>query len=82
MMLSENDQMTSDETTIADTMSQHFLNITKKSKLKSTETETNEFKLSEMLDRYKDNQSNVRTRSQMNNENNLFSFKHVTSEKV
>ena len=40
MMLSENDQIISDETTIADTMNKHFVNITKKLKLKPTETET------------------------------------------
>ena len=30
MMLSENDQIISDETTIADTMNKYFVNITKK----------------------------------------------------
>ena len=54
MMFSENDQIISDETTIADTMTKHFVNITKKLKLKSTETETNELLLSEILVRYKD----------------------------
>ena len=42
MILSENDQKLSDGTTIADTMNKHFFNITKKSKLKPTETITNE----------------------------------------
>ena len=40
MMLSGNNQITSDETTIADTMNTNFFNITKKLKLKPTETET------------------------------------------
>ena len=40
MMLSENDEIMSNETTIADTMNKHFVNITKKLKLKPTETET------------------------------------------
>ena len=42
LSLSESDQIISDETTIADTMNKHFVNITKKLKLKPTETETNE----------------------------------------
>ena len=42
MILSENDQKLSDGTTIADTMNKHFVNITKKLKLKPTETITNE----------------------------------------
>ena len=65
MMLSENDQIISDETTIADTMNKHFVNITKKLKLKPTETETNELTLSEILDRYKDHQSIAKIRSQI-----------------
>ena len=82
MMLSENDQIISDETTIADTMNKYFVNITKKLKLKQTETEINELSLSEILDSYKDHQSIVKTRSQMNDEKNLFSFKPFTSEEV
>ena len=46
MMLSENDQIISNETTIAGTMNKHFLSSTKKLKLKPTETETNELTLS------------------------------------
>ena len=42
MMLSENDQIISDETVIADTINKHFVNITKKSILKPTETDMNE----------------------------------------
>ena len=82
MMLSENDQIISDETTIADTMNKYFVNITKKLKLKQSETEINELSLSEILDKYKDHQSIVKIRSQMNGEKNLFSFKPVTSEEV
>ena len=37
MILSENDQIISDQRTIADTMNKHFVNITKKLKLKPTE---------------------------------------------
>ena len=54
MMLSENDQIISDETTIADTMNKYFVNITKKLKLKQPETEINELSLSKILDKYKD----------------------------
>ena len=54
MMLSENDQVISDETTIADTMNKYVVPITKKLKLKPRETETNELSLSEILDKYKD----------------------------
>ena len=77
MMLSEKDQIISYETTVADTMNKYFVNITKKLKLKLTETETNELILSEILDRYKDHQSIVKIRSQMNDEKNLFSFEPV-----
>ena len=80
MMLSENDQIISDETTIADTMNKHFVNITKKLKLKQTETEINELSLSKILDKCKDHQSIVKRQSQMNGEKNLFSI--VTSEEV
>ena len=59
-----------------------ILTNTKKLKLKQTETEINELSLSEMLDKYKDHQSIVKIRSQMNDEKNLFSFKPVTSEVV
>ena len=52
MILSENDQIISEETTIADTMNKHFVNITKKLKLKPIETEINELTLSEIQDRY------------------------------
>ena len=82
MMLSENDQIISDETTIADTMNKYFVNITKKLKLKQSETEINELSLSEILDKYKDHQSIVKIRSKMNGEKNLFSFKPVTSEEL
>ena len=54
MMLSENNQIISDETTSADTMNKYFVNITKKLKLKQTETEINEPSLPEILDKYKD----------------------------
>ena len=77
MMLSEKDQIISYETTVADTMNKYFVNITKKLKLKLTETETNELILSKILDRYKDHQSIVKIRSQMNDEKNLFSFEPV-----
>ena len=77
MMLSEKDQIISYETTVADTMKKYFVNITKKLKLKLTETEKNELILSEILDRYKDHQSIVKIRSQMNDEKNLFSFEPV-----
>ena len=77
MMLSEKDQIISYETTVADTMNKYFVNITKKLKLKLTETETNELILSEILDGYKDHQSIVKIRSQMNDEKNLFSFEPV-----
>ena len=50
IMLSENDQIISDETTIADTMNKHFVIITKKLKLKPTKTETNQLSLSGILD--------------------------------
>ena len=40
MIHSENDQIISDETTIADAVNNYFVNITKKLKLKPTETET------------------------------------------
>ena len=79
MMLSENDQIISDETTIAVTMNKYFVNISKKLTLKPTETEINELSLSEILDKCKDHQSIVEMRSQMNDEKNLFSFKPVTS---
>ena len=42
IMLGENDQIISNETTIADTMNKHLVDITKKLKLKPPETETNE----------------------------------------
>ena len=77
MMFSEKDQIISYEKTVADTMKKYFVNITKKLKLKLTETETNELILSEILDRYKDHQSIVKIRSQMNDEKNLFSFEPV-----
>ena len=51
-MLNENKQIISDEITIAE--KKHFVNITKKLKLKPTESETNELSLSEVLDKYKD----------------------------
>ena len=57
MMLSENDQIISDETTIADAMNKYFVNITQKLKLKKSETEINELSLSEILDKYKDHQT-------------------------
>ena len=60
MMLSENNQIISDETTIADTMKKHLVIINRKLKLKPTKTETNEFTLSEILHRYKDRQSIVK----------------------
>ena len=81
-MLSENDEIVSEETAIADTMNKYFVNITRKLKLKPTETEINEFSLSEILDKYKDHQSIVKIRCKMNGEKNLFSFKPVTSEEV
>ena len=70
-MLSENDQIISDEATIADTMN-----------IKQSEIETNELSLSEILDKYKDHQSIVKIRPQTNGKKNLFSFKPVTSEEV
>ena len=53
-------------------MNKHFVVITKKLKLKPTATETNEFTLSEILDEYKDHESIVKVRSQMNEEKNLY----------
>ena len=50
-MLSENDQIISDETTIADTMNKHFATIIKKLKLKPTGTDENELSLLEILDK-------------------------------
>ena len=79
MMLSENNQTISDETTIAATMNNQFVSIIGKLKLKPNETETNKLALSEILDRYKDHQSIVKIWSQMNGKKNLFSFKPVTS---
>ena len=79
MMLSENDQIISDETTVADTMN---LKRNKKLKLKQSETEKNQLSVSEILDKYKGHQSIVKIRSQMNGEKTLFSFKPVTSEEV
>ena len=70
MMLSENNQIISDEATIADSINKHFVNI-------ATETGTNE-----LLERYKDHQSMIKILSQMNNEKNLFSFKPFTLEEV
>ena len=54
MMLSGNDQIISDETTIADTMNKYFVNITlstslKKLKLKQTEIETTKALLKQEL---------------------------------
>ena len=63
-------------------MKKHFVNITKKLKVKPTETKTYELILSEILDRCKDHQINIKILSQMNEEKNLFSFKPVTSEEV
>ena len=57
-----------------------FVNITDHIKFKPTETETNELKLSDTLDRYEDHQSIIKILSQMNEEKNLFLFKPVTSE--
>ena len=71
-MLNENDQIISDETTTADTMNKYFVSITNKLKLKQLETEINELSLSEILNKYKDHQSNVKIRSQMNGKKNLF----------
>ena len=70
MMRSENDQITSDKTAIADTMNKQFVNITDKFKLKPTTTETNNC------------QEYRKILSEMNDEKNLFSFKPVTSEEV
>ena len=53
-MLSKNDQIISDQTAVADIMNKYLVNITKKLKLKPTETELNEPLLSEILDKYKD----------------------------
>ena len=68
--------------TIADAMNKHFVKIIKKLKLKTAETETGKLTLSEILDRYNDHQSIVKTQSQMNDENNFFSLKPVMSEEV
>ena len=62
-------QIISAETTIVDAINKHFVKITKKLKLRPTETETNELTLSEILDRYKDHQSIVKIYSHMNDEN-------------
>ena len=63
MMLSENDKIISNKTNIADTAHQHFSNITEKLELKPTESETNEFTLSEILDKYSDHKSIVKIQS-------------------
>ena len=83
-MLSEIDQIISDEITIADTMNKYFVNITKKSKLDPTQAETEEPTLPKMLDWYQDHQNKSITNiwSQINDEKNLFSFKLVVSEEV
>ena len=75
MALIKNDQTISYESTILTLWTDK---ITKKSKLKPTETETKELTLSELLNTHKDHQSIVKIRSQINDENNLFSFKPVT----
>ena len=49
--------MMSDETTITDITYEHFVNITKKLKLKPIETEANDLTLSQILDRHKNYQS-------------------------
>ena len=68
--------------TIADAMKKHLVKIIKKLKLKTAETETDKLTLSEILDRYNDHQSIVKTQSQMNDEKNFFSFKPVMSEEL
>ena len=45
MMLSEKDQIISDEKTIADNINKYFVNLTKKLKLKQSETEINDLSL-------------------------------------
>ena len=50
----------SDDATIADIIKKNFINITKICKLKPTETETNELKLSEILDMFKNDQSTLK----------------------
>ena len=77
MMLSESDQIIYYETTTA-----NAANITNKLKLKPTETETNEFTLSDIMDRYNGHQSIVKIQSQMNDEKKFFFFKPVMSEEV
>ena len=59
-------------------MNNHFVNITKKLKSKPRETETKPFTLLELVQRYKDYQGKIR--SQMNDENNFFSFKLFQSK--
>ena len=83
-MLSEIDQIISDDITIADTMNKHFVNITKKSKLDPTQAETEEDTLPKILDWYQGHQNKSITNiwSQINDEKNLFSFKLVASEEV
>ena len=71
MIISENDQIIPDETTTADTMTKLSVNITKKLKLKPTETEIPELTLSKILERYKDHQSIVKSWNKWQQEFNL-----------
>ena len=82
MIISENDQIIPDETTTADTMTKLSVNITKKLKLKPTETEIPELTLSKILERYKDHQSIVKSWSQINDNKNLILFKLALSKEV
>ena len=63
-------------------MDKHFVNITKKLKLKALEIEKKRLTLPEILGSYKYHSSIVKIQSQMNDEKNLFSFKSVTYEEV
>ena len=45
MIFSENDQITPDQATIAGTVNKYFFSITKKVKLKPTETDINQLSL-------------------------------------
>ena len=63
-------------------MDKHFVNITKKLKLKALEIEKKGLTLPEILVSYKYHSSIVKIQSQMNDEKNLFSFKSVTYEEV
>ena len=80
MMFHENDQIIPVQATIAGAMNKYIFNITKKVKLKPTETDINQLSLWQILDKCKYHQHIVKISSQINDKENLFSFKDVTCE--